>query len=93
MKLKLLAESTDYGSRYYAILQKLRNLQSKIQELQKELTGFPDLKDLESDKDPTMGAYWIKKSLKKLKAREQKLRNQLDELGELWELTRNKVGG
>lgn len=93
MKLKILAESTDYGSRYYMILQKLRNTRSKIQELEKELTGFPDLKELEPDKDPTMGARWIKKSLKKLKAREKKLKNQLDELGELWDLTREKVGG
>lgn len=90
VQLKLLQESfgsQDYGSRYMNLRNEVNNLRKQINELEKKLqhaAQSPDLRDFESDKDPSGGARYIIAGIRKLRSKLNMKQLELTKLGEVW---------
>ena len=85
----------DYGTRYLNQRNLITKITRKIDELKHQLAqtqNFPDLIDLETDKDRTNGSKYIKKAIKNLQKQLKPEKIKLKELAELWDLTRTKIG-
>ena len=95
MKLKFLFEDQDYGSCYMDQRDVVRGLEAKLERLEGELRDArqpADLRDFESDKDRGGGSQYLKRAIVKVERALGAERMKLQELKELWDAVRSKVG-
>lgn len=87
MKLYILFETQDYGSRFINqrdLVFKLKKTLVRLKQELKETEISPDLRDQESDRDRTGGNIYLKRAISKIEKQLEIAQNKLEKLGELW---------